>query len=165
MRPKPNNMHRKGFVLGITAAFLWGITGALGQFLFQEKNMDVAWLITIRLLVSGILLLALALYRKVPIFSIWSTRKDTLQLVVFGLLGVLGVQYTYFAAIEQSNAATATILQYLAPIMITLYFVVRNKKIPLKNEITAILLAMVGVFLLVTHGNVSTLCILIKWTI
>ncbi len=159
MRPKPNNMHRKGFVLGITAAFLWGITGALGQFLFQEKNMDVAWLITIRLLVSGILLLALALYRKVPIFSIWSTRKDTLQLVVFGLLGVLGVQYTYFAAIEQSNAATATILQYLAPIMITLYFVVRNKKIPLKNEITAILLAMVGVFLLVTHGNVSTLSI------
>ncbi|WP_400072398.1 DMT family transporter [Zobellia russellii] len=152
-------MNGKGFLLGITAAFFWGITGAVGQFLFQEKDINLEWLITVRLLVSGILLLAIALFKKENIFSIWKNRKYALQLIIFSFFGVLGVQYTYFAAIKHSNAATATILQYLAPIIIAIYFVIRNKKAPLKNEIIAILLAMNGVFLVVTHGNVSSLTI------
>ncbi len=35
---------------------------------------------------------------------------------------MLGVQYTYFAAIEYGNAAVATVLQYLGPAIITCFF-------------------------------------------
>ena len=42
-------------------------------------------------------------------------------MILFGLFGMLAVQYTYFASIKEGNAAVATLLQYLAPIFITVY--------------------------------------------
>ena len=35
-------------------------------------------------------------------------------MILFGLFGMLAVQYTYFASIKEGNAAVATLLQYLA---------------------------------------------------
>ncbi|HUN04623.1 MAG TPA: DMT family transporter, partial [Niabella sp.] len=98
---------RNGILLGITAATLWGISGTLGQFLFQQRGINVEWLITVRLLISGVGLLILAKTTKNDIFSIWKNRKDAIELMLFSVIGMVGVQYTYFAAIKHSNAATA----------------------------------------------------------
>lgn len=43
---------------------------------------------------------------------------------------MLMVQYTYFAAIKHSNAATATVLQYAGPVIIAIYLAIKNKKSP-----------------------------------
>ena len=150
---------RKGILLGLTAAILWGVGGTLGQYLFQEKNINVEWLITVRLLISGAGLLILAQMTNSNIFLIWSNKKDILQLIVFSIIGMLGVQYTYFAAIKHSNAATATVLQFAGPIMIAIYLGFKHKRLPKKLEFLAIFLAVIGTFLLVTHGKVSTLSI------
>jgi len=62
----------KGFSLAITAAILWGVSGTLGQFLFQKRDINVEWLITIRLLISGICLLLFAKVKeKTALFKIW----------------------------------------------------------------------------------------------
>lgn len=58
---------------------------------------------------------------KKEIFSIWKQRSDATKMILFGLFGMLAVQYTYFASIKEGNAAVATLLQYLAPIFITVY--------------------------------------------
>ncbi len=39
-------------------------------------------------------------------------RANWRRLLVFALFGVTAAQYTYFAAIDYSNVATATFLQY-----------------------------------------------------
>ena len=151
--------NKKGILLGIIAAAFWGISGTIGQFLFQQRGINVEWLITLRLLLSGVGLLILAKCTKNDILKIWNNRKDAIQLFIFSIIGMFGVQYTYFAAIKHSNAATATVLQFAGPIFIAIYLALKYKKMPKKLELLAILLAVTGTFLLVTSGNFNTLSI------
>lgn len=150
----------KGFALAITAAVLWGVSGTLGQFLFQQRGVSVEWLITVRMSVSGFLLLLIASLRDRPsVLAIWRDKKDAVQLLIFSIAGMLAVQYTYFAAIKHSNAATATVLQYSGPIMIAIFLAIRHRRFPTLWELLAIALAVAGTFLLVTHGDIRTLTI------
>lgn len=147
-----------GIILVLTAAICWGVSGTVAQFLFQEHSVSVAWLVVIRLLVSGKLILGISILRQD--YNVWLIWKDHwLSLLCFGILGLLAVQYTYFAAIEASNAATATLLQYLAPAMIVVFVALKLKSFPTRTQVIAIILALVGTFLLVTHGNFRELSI------
>lgn len=149
----------RGFFLAITAATLWGISGTLGQFLFQQRGINVEWLITVRMLIAGFILLIIASMGKESLWEIWKNKKDVSQLLLFSITGMLAVQYTYFAAIKHSNAATATVLQYAGPVLIAIYLALKNKRFPKPIEYLAILLAVAGTFLLVTHGDPNTLSI------
>ncbi|MDQ1856335.1 DMT family transporter [Chryseobacterium sp. WLY505] len=146
--------------MAVLAALFWGVSGTFAQFLFQQRGINIEWLITIRLLISGICLLLYAkLADKTELFEIWKNKKDAIQLVVFSITGMLAVQYTYFAAIKYSNAATATVLQYAGPVIIAVYLAFKNKRVPVLVEIAAIVLAVLGTFLLVTHGDTSSLSV------
>ncbi len=150
----------KGIVLVLIAAIFWGISGTVAQFLFHEKGFRADWLVVVRLMASGIILLGLAqTVMKQNIWTVWRVKQDAIQLLLFGLIGMLGVQYTYFAAIQYGNAATATILQYLAPVLITCFICFRNRKLPTKQELAAVGLALLGTFLLVTGGKIESLTI------
>lgn len=155
--PEQKNVS-KGIALALVAAVLWGVSGTFGQFIFQQRDINVEWMITVRLLLSGSLLLLTSVIKNgSAVFNMFRNRKDMLQLFTFSIIGMLAVQYTYFAAIKHSNAATATILQYIGPVIIVIYLAVKERRMPLAKEIIAILLAVLGTFLLVTHGDISTL--------
>ncbi len=150
----------KGILLVIIGSMLWGISGTVAQFLFQEKGFSPEWLVVIRLLASGIILLSYThLKTKEDIWQVWKSKNTSFSLIIFSIIGMLGVQYTYFAAIKHGNAATATILQYLSPVIITCYLIIKNKKIPSLQEAVAILLAMFGTFLIITKGSLNTISI------
>jgi drug/metabolite transporter (DMT)-like permease len=150
----------KGIVLVLIAAILWGVSGTVAQFLFHQQGFSTSWLVVIRLLFSGLGLLFFAqTVGKQNIWAVWKNKQDALHLVLFGIIGMLGVQYTYFAAIEEGNAATATVLQYLAPVIIACYLCMRANSLPVKHETMAIFLALTGTFLLVTKGNIQALSI------
>ena len=147
-----------GFILAITAAILWGISGVCAQFVFQEKQIDIEWMVTVRLLVAGAaLLLYSASKARAQIWHIWSSRRSALDLLMFAIFGMLAVQYTYFAAIKHSNAATGTVLQYLGPVFIAVYFSVIRRRLPSRLESAAIFFACLGTLLLVTHGDLSSM--------
>src|SRR5690606_5263069 len=55
--------------------------------------------------------------------------------------------------------ATATILQFSAPVLIAIYLAVRYGKRLNAMGYLAIFLAVLGTFLLVTHGNIRSLSI------
>lgn len=149
-----------GVVLVLTGAILWGLSGTVAQYLFQVKGFSPEWLVTTRLIISGVLLLSVSAIRnRGALINIWKSKDDRGPLFLFAILGMLSVQYTYFAAINASNAATATFLQYLAPAMITAYFVIVNRKLPYGKELLALVFALVGTFLLVTKGTFDSLSI------
>lgn len=149
-----------GFALAISAAILWGVSGTVGQFLFQERGINVEWLITVRMLISGILLLLFSKFaEKNALASIWRHKADAIQLIVFSIGGMLAVQYTYFAAIKHANAATATVLQYGGPIFIVIYLSIKKRTLPKPAEIFATLLAVFGTVMLVTRGNLTSLSV------
>lgn len=149
-----------GVFKALSAAMLWGVSGTCAQYVFEEKHIDAAWLVTMRLLVAGILLLSFSAFKgDKDLVKIWHNKRDVLQLFLSGIFGMYAIQYTYFAAIVASNAATATVLQYTGPVFIAIYFSVLNKKLPVLIEAFAIVLAFTGVFFLVTQGSISTLSI------
>ncbi|MFT4091084.1 MAG: DMT family transporter [Asticcacaulis sp.] len=145
-------------ILALFSALCWGVAGTLAQFLFHHKSISPEWLVTARMLVTGVLMTAFALLRKPrETLSVFSDRKDTLRLLSFSVLGMWSVQYTYFAAINASNAATATIIQYVGPVLIAIYYAFIEKHWPRPLECLCLLMAMAGVFFLVTHGRPDSL--------
>ncbi|MBA4537861.1 EamA family transporter [Bacillus aquiflavi] len=150
----------KGISFVLFAAILWGVSGTVAQYLFQHKGYSPEWLVVVRLLISGVFFLLLSIVKgNRKIFEIWKSKEERSSLLLFSIVGMLGVQYTFFAAINVGNAATATLLQYLAPVMIVCYFAIKLKRSPSINELLAILLALLGAFLLVTKGNFQHLSI------
>lgn len=120
----------KGIMLVVIGAGLWGISGTAAQYLFQNKDFSPDWLAVIRMLVSGVILLLYAsLKSRQNIWRVWSTKRNVMGIILFGIIGMLGVQYSYFAAIKYGNAATATILQYLSPVIITCCMSASTKKL------------------------------------
>jgi drug/metabolite transporter (DMT)-like permease len=145
----------------LTAGSCWGLSGTVAQKLFTEYGFTPGSLVTIRLLAAGLMMLMIGFWRgkSSSIRDAWKTAQGRVQIVVFGLLGMLGVQYTYFASIGEGNAATATLLQYLAPLMITVYLSLRAWKMPDSRETGAVLLALLGTMLLVTNGDFHQLSV------
>lgn len=150
-----------GLFLVITGAIFWGVGGTVAQKLFQQFAIDINWLVTTRLLVAGFLLLLIQFLAKdrSQIFGVWKDRSAAVKLIIFGLLGMLAVQYTYMASIKYGNAAVATLLQYLAPVMIIVYLILRRQAVLTKQDLITVLLALVGCFFLLTNGSLSQLSV------
>ena len=140
------------------AATLFGVGGTFAQFLFQQRGVNIDWLVIMRLLCAGavLLLISMALQGR-KVFAIW--RDDGFAVILFGLVGMMPVQYTYMAAINASNTATATVLQFTAPAMIAVWLALQGRRWPQPRELAAIALAMLGTFFLVAHGKLGALSI------
>src|SRR5699024_7917034 len=122
---------------------------------------SVEWLVAVRLLVSGIIMILLAYFTKNKklVFQIWTNKKAVLQLFIFGLLGMLAVQYTYMASIKLGNAAIATMLQYLAPVFIIIYLALSRASTLHRRDIIAVSITVVGTFLLLTNGSIQEISV------
>jgi len=121
----------KGIALALAGASLWGISGTMAQYLFQKQGFEVEWLTVVRMLTAGLIMLGIA-YRKNrgQVWGIWKTGKDAASIILFGILGMLAVQYTFFASIHHGNAATATVIQYTAPVLILCFSAIRARRFP-----------------------------------
>ena len=149
----------KGCLYAFLAGALWGVTSPAAQYLFERKNIVSEWLVPFRLISAGLLLLIYAGIWGQDITSIWKEKKDACRLVLFGILGMMGMQFTFFSAVQEMDAGTATIFQYLNPAMLILFFAVVHKIMPGRKEILAVMAAVSGIAIVATHGNFSTLSI------
>lgn len=150
----------KGVLMAVIGSIFWGGSGVAAQFILQEKGMTADYLTAVRTIVAGILLLSIdAFINKNNIFAIWQDRESRHRLLAFGVLGMMSVQYTYFVAIECSNAPTATIIQYLMPIIILAWFSITERKLPGLSQVICAIMAIFGTALLVTHGSLTALAI------
>ncbi len=149
-----------GIVITLIGGVLWGLSGACGQFLFSYKEACSDYLVPIRLTVAGFLLTVFYLFRH-PGYSagIWKNKKSAVTLLIYGVFGMMLCQYSYFKAIEYSNAGTATVLQYLSPVLIMLVMCIWEKRLPNVVDCLAVLLALTGVYLLATGGRPDQLVI------
>jgi len=158
-------MHTKenrtaGILITLSGGACWGLSGCFGQYLFQEKGITAEWLVTWRLTLAGLLLMTLGfLMTKRKMGAVWKNAVDRKRLLIFAIGGMLTCQYTYFAAIQHSNAGTATVLQSLNPLIILAIVCMKQKRLPRKFETAAIFCALFGVFLLSTHGDIHSMTI------
>ncbi|MEK3978898.1 DMT family transporter [Psychrobacillus sp. FSL K6-2836] len=157
--PKSKFVRSKGILLIVIGSILWGATGPMMEWVLNNTSLSVSFFLTVRLLTAGLCILFFLLITGNKIFLIWKDISWLKQLVIFGVLGMLGVQYTFVAAIDASNATIATLLQFLGPVYIILFLSWKNKMFPPKYQVIGIIGTLLGLFLLLTNANVSILLI------
>ena len=137
-----------GFILTLMGGFLWAVGGACGQQVFQSYPVTSDWLIPIRILVSGVLLLSFSFFKfgKAEVMSVWQEKRDRKDLILFSLLGAGASQYTYYTCIQYSNAAFATVISYMFPVVILLYSMAKSRRLPKCYELISVILVTLGAF-------------------
>jgi len=130
------------------AAALWGVSGVLAKALFN-RQIEPWTLLAIRLTGAFVLLLLiLSLWRV----SLRVPRAQTGRLIVLGL-AMTSAQFTYYVTISLTDVSTALFLQYTAPVFVAMYAWLVEKEPLTALKSGAILLAIVGSYLLVTGAG------------
>ena len=149
----------KGTLLTVVAGIAWGLSGTSGQYLMAH-GISALVLTNLRLLVGGGILMFLAYATaKDKMLVFLKDRKSLLSLLIFALIGLFLNQFAYLTAIQETNAGTATVLQYVCPVGILIYSCIKDKVAPTLAEIISIILAIGGTFLIATHGQLDQLSI------
>ena len=150
----------RGTIYSLLSGLIWGICGILGEYFFAHYQVSSGWITSMRLLVAGSVVLILSSFQlRSQLFDIWKKRKNYLPFLAYAILGIFSVQFFFYLCVEYSNATTATILQFISPVFILLYNRIIYKKKASKSAIFYVLVAMVGVFLMATKGDLSKLSI------
>lgn len=144
------------------AGIFWASSGVAVQDFFTHSEKTAIELTNIRMCSAGLILLIIAAQRK----NFWLSagilnRKPRfwLDVVIYGIIGVVFMQFTYFQAISIGGAAATTVITYACPAMVVLWDSFYYKKFPKLGEIIAVILALLGVFLLITGGNPTKLLV------
>ena len=140
----------------------WASSGVAVQDFFGSSTKSPLELTNIRMCGAGFLMLVILFLRgKFKLSAARMNRKPKLwlYLLIYGLIGIVMVQFSYFQAISSGGAAAATVILSATPAMVVIWESLWNKKFPAPVEILAALLAMVGVFLLVTGGDTSKILV------
>ena len=146
----------KGSILVAVGAILWSFSSACGQFLMERKDFPSEWIASTRILLAGVILSTIGITQnKKAVKELFTNIKDVIALVLFGVFGLMLAQLTFLKAIDASDAGTATVLQYTAPILIIIFVCIKSLKFPTLTEAMSIVLAVTGVFLLATKGEFS----------
>ena len=150
----------KGTIYSLLSGLIWGICGILGEYFFSHYQVSSGWITSMRLLVAGSFVIVLSSIKlRFQLFEIWKNRNNYLPFLAYAILGIFSVQYFFYLCVEYSNATTATILQFISPVFILFYNHIIYKKKASKSAIFYVLVAMVGVFLMATKGDLSKLSI------
>ena len=78
------NQRYRGITLAVVGACFWGASGTAVEFLFSNTNVDTSWLVGLRLIFSGILLMLYACYKywdKVK--AMFHDKKAVIMLILF----------------------------------------------------------------------------------
>lgn len=134
-----------GYLFVLLAAVLWASSGSASKFLFNG-GVTPFHLVQLRTTISAIVLFLLLFLRdhRMP-------RLGKGELASFCLLGatLAAAQFTYFSAISRIQVAAAILLQYQAPVLITVYALLFSRRRPALPTLVALGTAVLGCFLMV----------------
>lgn len=149
-----------GIFCGMMTGICWAVSGVFSQYLFTNTDMQSGWFVAVRMLAAGVfmLFLTMMLNRK-EMLLLLKNKRDLLQCSLSGIFGTMLFQFACYGTVQKSNAATAIVLQYLCPAMVMVYSCMKGRKLPGIRETAALFLALLGIFMIATHGSIHELVI------
>lgn len=150
----------KGIMWAAIASMMWGISGTVLQLISQNLAIPATWMLSMRTISAGIILLiiSLILYGK-RIFNVFKTWPTAISVISYAILGLMANLFTFYYAVQTGNASAATILQYLSPLFIVLGGIIFKHRHPLRSDLIAFVIALIGVVLCITRGNLHGLAL------
>lgn len=136
----------------ILAATMWGLAGTVAKYFFN-KQVDPLVLVQVRLNLSALLLLFWLNLRHRELLRV--ERQDIRQIIILGILGMAGVQFTYLYTVSRLNVALAVFLQYLSPVLVALYYWLWQRQTQNTRGLFALVLAFFGSSLMILGPELS----------
>jgi DME family drug/metabolite transporter len=145
----------RGYFFIGSAAFLWGVSAALGRAVFTGKlglsgvtthPIEPLILSQTRTSFSLLVLLPILVARR-GWQRIRLPARDLVKCLMLGMLGVAASNYFYYVAIQRTSVAIAIIVQYTAPVWVLLYVVARRQQKLSLQKVAAVGVAIAGIAL------------------
>ena len=151
----------RGMLITIAGASMWGLSAVAGKYVMDVKEVDPVWMVTLRLLSAGLLLLVIALIKAKGkgLLDIWKNPKSVMRLLVVAVFAFAVCQTSYFASIHLANAGIMTAIQQTSPIFVLLWVLILERRAPKNIEILVLCIVIFGAFTLATGGNIKSLVI------
>ncbi|WP_137596845.1 DMT family transporter [Paucilactobacillus kaifaensis] len=150
----------KGLLWATLASGLWGVSGTVLQYISQNLAIPATWFLSVRTLSAGVVLLIIsAMIEGKRMFSIFTNWRLVCWLIAYSLFGLMANLFTFYMSVQTGNAAAATILQYLSPLFIVLGSLVLLRQRPMRSDLIAFTISLIGLFLAITKGNIHELAI------
>lgn len=148
-----------GYLFAALAAAGWASGALIGKWLMTAPSAETAgWVLAPlgvpvsaevlaanRVLLAGIIMLVVVLIREPRDLKV--NPKGLGQLALYGVIGLAGLHFTYYSAIDMINPSTAILIEYLAPVLIMVFGVVVLREQPTWRLPVGIVLALFGAVL------------------
>ncbi len=134
-----------GYALAAAAAALWGIAGMFAKSLFN-RGVAPAELAEVRIGLGFLFFAA--------VVAVARRREARLRLahvpllLLFGVVGMAGVQLAFYESVKRLPVALAVLIQYIAPLLMLLFLWSRGRRVGARLW-TAALLTVAGCYLAV----------------
>lgn len=153
----PRSKTLTGIVLADSRGLLLGHDGCQRSVHDYWPRFQAEELTTVRnCRLPAILMLVLGMLTEKNFFGSLRDLSVCRDVCFYGLC-LFVIQYTFFLAIHACNAGTAAIMVGFGPIFIILWNILVKRQKIVPKEILAVIFAFVGVTLLITKGNFTSL--------
>ncbi len=146
----------RGMLMILGATTFWGASATLAKYLFSERINPVV-LVQMRMTLSFLILAVVFLGFRRDLLRVRAV--DLFHLALIGIVGAAGSNITYYVTINQTNVATAILLQYLAPLLVLAYAAVTGEEEITLLKTLAGVVSLGGCFLAVAGERLSLLAI------
>lgn len=142
-----------GYVSVAIAAVFWGTIGLFVK-LLSGFGLSVTAIVFIRLFYGCLILSFIMMKKSKKLFKI--NLKGLILMGIMGIFTQAGFNLVYFKTIEVIGVASAAVLLYIAPVLITILSKFIFKEVLNIYKKTGLVICLMGAFIAITGGQLNT---------
>jgi drug/metabolite transporter (DMT)-like permease len=143
MRRRALDHPAAGLITALLSAATFGASGT-----FARPLLDAGWspgaAVALRTGAAGAVLLPIAVAQLWGRFAV--ALRSWRRVVAFGLVGVTGAQFCYFAAVDRLPVGIALLIEYLGPVVLVIATSVARRTFPPRLTVAGAVVATAGLF-------------------
>ncbi|NOT18268.1 MAG: DMT family transporter [Sulfuriferula sp.] len=148
-----NSSNSKVYGLIIIATVFWGMNFALAGAILQD--MSPHWSAALRFVLSALIMIAVAMWRREPLVA--PALRYMGVYFVIGAVGIGGFNLLFFQAMQTTSAGNASLIMATNPLLTTVLAAWVLGERASRRFLLSLPLALVGVVVVISGGNMSKL--------
>lgn len=141
------------YAMVIAATFFAGANFVLAGLILPE--ISTAWAAALRFLLGALFLLPIILWQRAPIMQL--IRRHWLAYLVLGGVGITGFNLLFFEAMNTTTADNAALIMATNPLLTTILAALILRERATVQQLIALPIALFGVTVVITEGDLSHL--------
>ncbi len=153
----------RGVLFALVGSTCWGFSGTCAQLLMNEYGAPSGWITCVRMLLSAVFFLGGALITNWhSLIALLRDARSLVSIALFAVFGIIVCQLSYLQVIRYTSAGVGTTLEQLGLVLIMLWTCFKTRRRPKLREVAGLVLALTGLVLIATQGDLSRLAVPIE---